>query len=123
MLGEISCNNYKFFIAAVYDKPKADKLDLVDNFDNFLNDKSANKTPFIFSGDFNINILEQNLLTKDYSSAIISNGFENGPMEPTRVRETSSTCLDHYIFQNKSKSKVIVLKNEEIAVHYPTMFH
>ena len=35
----------------------------------------------------------------------------------------SSTCLDHFIFQNVSKSTMIVLKNEEIADHYPTMFH
>ena len=123
VMGEISCSKYKFFIAAVYNKPKADKLEFVDNLDNFLNDKSSNKTPVIVCGDFNINILEQNLLTKNYSNAIVSNGFEIGPMEPTRVTETSSTCLDHFIFQNVSKSKMIVLKNEEIADHYPTMFH
>ena len=26
VMGEIACNNYKFFIAAVYNKPKANKL-------------------------------------------------------------------------------------------------
>ena len=42
-------------------------------------------------------------------------------MEPTRVTVNSSTCLDHFIFQNVSKSEICVLKNEEIADHYPTM--
>ena len=121
VMGEIACNNFKFFIAAVYNKPKANKLEFVKTLDNFLSDKSSNKTPLIICGDFNINILEENLLTKNYSSVIDSNGFEIGPMEPTRVTVNSSTCLDHFIFQNVSKSEICVLKNEEIADHYPTM--
>ena len=122
-MGEIACNNYKFFIAAVYNKPKANKLEFVDALDNFLSFKSSNKTPLIICGDFNINILEENLLTKNYSSVVDSNGFEIGPMEPRRVTMNSSTCLDHFIFQNVSKSEICVLKNEEIADHYPTMLH
>ena len=84
VLGEIACNNYKFFIAAVYNKPKANKLEFVDALDKFLSVKSSNKTLKIF-GDFNINILEENLLTKSCSSVVDSNGFEIGPMEPTPV--------------------------------------
>ena len=87
VLGEIACNNYKFFIAAVYNKPKANKLEFVDALDNFLSVKSSNKTHF---GDFNINILEENLLTKNYSSVVDSNGFEIGPMEPTPVTVNSN---------------------------------
>ena len=123
VMGEIACKNYKFFIAVVYNKPKANKLEFIDALDNFLSDKSSNRTPIIICGDFNINILEENLLIKNYFSVIDSNGFEIGPMEPTRVTEKSSTCLDHFIYQNVSKSEISVLQPEEIADHYPTVFH
>ena len=44
-------------------------------------------------------------------------------MEPTRVTERSSTCLDYFIYQNVSKSEISVLQEEEVADHYPTVFH
>ena len=123
VMAEIACKNYKFFIAVVYNKPKANKLEFIDALDNFLSDKSSNRTPIIICGDFNINILEENLLIKNYLSVIDSNGFEIGPMEPTRVTEKSSTCLDDFIYQNVSKSEISVLQEEEVADHYPTVFH
>ena len=123
VMGEIACKNYKFFIAVVYNKPKANKLEFIDALDNFLSDKSSNRTPILICGDFNINILEENLLIKNYLSVIDSNGFEIGPMEPTRVTEKSSTCLDHFIYQNLSESEISVLQEEEVADHYPTVFH
>ena len=42
-------------------------------------------------------------------------------MEQKRVTVNSSTCLDR--FQNVPKSETCVLKNEEIADHYPTMLN
>ena len=55
VMGEISCHSYKFFVDAVYNKPKANKLDLVDVLDNFLSVKILSKTPLKNCGNFNIN--------------------------------------------------------------------
>ena len=72
---EISANSLRFFVAVIYKK-------------------HSNTKPFIICGDFNINIFEQKHYVNDYINIIASNGFVFGIKEPTRVTQSTSTCLD-----------------------------
>ena len=44
---QVDFDGRKFFIAAVYNKPKANELEFVDALANFLSVKSSNKTLII----------------------------------------------------------------------------
>ena len=73
----------------------------------------------IVCGDFNINTIEENLLTKNYKNVIASNGFELSPELPTRIATNSATCIDHFIYQNINSPTVKIMEQENISDHFP----
>ena len=50
---------------------------------------------------------------------IASNGFLFGINEPTRVTHSTSTCLDHFIYQNVPDCETEVLRQQSFSDHYP----
>ena len=75
----------------------------------------------IICGDTNIDVLKNNALIKNYLNIITANGFNCFADEPTRETENTSTCLDHFIFQNINLTRSFVLKEENISDHYPVL--
>ena len=73
----------------------------------------------IVCGDFNINTIEENLLTKNYKNVIASNGFDLSPELPTRIATNSATCIDHFIYQNINSPTVEIMEQENISDHFP----
>ena len=122
IIATISKNYFKFSVGVVYNKPKANKMLFVEKLDNYLDENKSMDQPMILCGDFNIDIIQNNLLTKNYLNAISSNGYEISSNEPTRVTENTQTCLDHFIFQNIPLPVLNVLKYETISDHYPILF-
>ena len=57
-------DNYHFNIVVIYNKPRANKIEFVNSLDSFLENISSESTPTVICGDFNIDILKPNLLTK-----------------------------------------------------------
>ena len=121
LFAEVEKNNYKLKIAVIYNPPRINKLLFTDKLEQFLEDNSTHSDPFIVCGDFNINTLQENQLTINYLNAINSNGFEYFASEPTRVSLTTSTCLDHFIYQNIANPNSTVLEQETISDHYPIL--
>lgn len=56
--------------------------------------KKYNKNKIIFGGDFNVNILENSLQSKTLLNLMLEYNFIQCITKPTRVTETTSTCLD-----------------------------
>ena len=52
---------------------------------------------------------------------IISNGFELSPESPTRVSTNSTTCIDHFIYQNINNPTVEVMEQENVSDHFPIL--
>ena len=85
--------------------------------------KSALKDIEIFTGDININILdEENPVTNSYLNILVSLGFKYFINKPTRIQNNSESCIDHIFI----KSKINLLKSlnffvfkEKITDHLP----
>ena len=76
------------------------------------------ETPFVICGDFNIGIMKDNQLIKDYKNVIQSNGFELFETLPTRVTISSMSCIDHIIQKNCVPPKFFVLEYQSFSDHY-----
>ena len=66
ILAEIAINNYRVKIAVIYNKPRTNKNLFNDTLDTFLEASTDKNVPMIVCGDFNINTIEENLITKNY---------------------------------------------------------
>ena len=75
----------------------------------------------VICGDFNIDALTTHLVSNKCKKAIIADGFENQPENPTLVTENSKTCIDHFIYQDVLNPSFEVLGNEAITDHYPIL--
>ena len=109
---------FNFRVGVIYNKPRNNK-DFLEKSDCFLEQNSTFDTPAIICGDFNINVLEDNLITKIYQNAIEANGYYLSPNEPTRVTHSASTCIDHFVYQNIDLETTEVLKYEDLSDHFP----
>ena len=94
-------------------------MQFIDRLDEFLENSKIANHPFILCGDLNIDIIPDNLLSKNYLNCIHSNGFSINGREPTRVTAASSTCLGHFIFDNLTEPHSMVLNSEHLSDHYP----
>ena len=98
--------NSKFTVGVMYRKPNSD----IDNFFNFYNevlDKICKgKQNVIITGDFNIDILPENLSNSSDTFININSsyGSQNLIKIPTRITNRSSTLIDN-IFSNISNVK------------------
>lgn len=91
---EISNEQFGIMNIAAYYRPQwVDHLDLLNNLEEFMN-KYSNKNCFI-GGDMNINIIENNNLTNQYTNLLSSYGFHIS--NDIRTRYASDTLLDHAI--------------------------
>ena len=97
---EVEINIYKFKVLTFYVAPRVNKLMFVDTLDIFLEYFSESIDPIVICGDTNFDSLQEIDLTKNYKGCFASNGFVLNEAIPTRVVDNSSTCLNHFIFQN-----------------------
>ena len=121
IFAEVEKNFFRLKIGVVYYPPRTNKLQFVNQLEDFLEMNNSTSEKVLICGDFNINTLLDNQLSTNYINGIISNGFEIFGIEPTRVSATSSTCIDHFIYKNLSDAKTKVMQYEEIADHYPIL--
>ena len=108
-------------LAVIYNKPRTNKTSFLKVLEKFLEKQNSLSKPFVLCGDLNIDTVQQNQLTKDFLNCITSNSFKLANFEPTRVTESSSTCLDHFIYQNLKSIKVETLEHENFSDHYPVL--
>ena len=120
---EINSQSYTFKTLVVYSKPRTNKNQFIELLDEYLQGNNSATMPFIICGDFNIDTKSQNLISSNYVDIINANGFSlfDSSDRPTRETDHSSTCLDHFIYQNIPSFKSNILFHQNIADHYPIL--
>ena len=108
---EINSQSYTFKTFVIYSKPRTNKNQFIELLDGYLQGDTSATMPFIICGDFNIDTKSQNLISSNYVDIINSNGFSlfDSSDRPTRETDHSSTCLDHFIYQNIPSFKSNIL--------------
>ena len=105
---EISKDNYKYIIGAVYRHPNHNIREFGALLENSLCSISKQNVPCIISGDFNIDLCqyESHTATTDYVDMLLVNNFLPVIMMPTRITDSSSTIIDHiYYFEGNNCKK------------------
>ena len=111
----------ELIIGVIYNPPTSsthEKKNFIDKLEETLHKVFLSKKKCLIMGDFNINTLSKNKITKDYLNVIYSEGFNPLIFEATRINETSQSCIDHIHtnFVNSCTSGSIAY---EIADHLP----
>ena len=74
--------------------------------------------PVNICGDFNIDIREQNKLAAEFQSAITSNNYSLLSEIPTRITESSSSCIDHFFINDFLNLSIKLIDNETFSDHF-----
>ena len=80
------------------------------------------ETHIIITGDFNINILQQDVKwVRDFTNTLVTEGFLPLITIPTRITQGTATCLDHF-WSNKAESvtHASVLNDSYVSDHLAT---
>ena len=115
---QLKAGNFCFQVLTCYNPPRTNKLEFLDISDSFL-ESCSDDLGIVICGDFNINTLDCNLISRNYLNAITANGYNFLIDEPTRVSNESATCIDHYITKNIVVFQSLVMEAENFTDHYP----
>lgn len=74
----------------------------IKDIDYYLQVKEQDQL-HVFIGEININLFEEDYITNKLCSTLVTHGFACGIKNPTRVTNTTATCLDHLFIKNKTK--------------------
>ena len=83
---------------------------------------TVKETHIIITGDFNINILQQDVKwVRDFTNTLVTEGFLPLITIPTRITQGTATCLDHF-WSNKAESitHASVLNDSYVSDHLAT---
>lgn len=115
--------NVNVSILAIYRSPANTNLSpFLDALDNVLRSNN-DKESIILTGDININIMNLDTSSNayEYMNVLAEHGLKVGINSPTRVCETTQTCIDHVMFRTKKYAESMVYKNS-VTDHYTILF-
>ena len=87
------CTLNKQFLMGLFYRPPGSTVDYWESFESCLETASDQNLDMIIMGDFNHDLMIQNNLTK-LERIICKFNIENVFTEPTRITDTTQTCLD-----------------------------
>jgi hypothetical protein len=95
---KITLNGTPFTLGAIYRSPNDQNLDVFfGKLNSFLDLATKRSDRVLIAGDFNINTLCKDSKCKTFKNSLSSFGLSLAISTPTRVTETSSSCLDNFI--------------------------
>lgn len=110
---EFKVNTQIFTLIAIYRLHSVNKNVFLIELENCLKDRNvANmKNNLFIMGDININILDNNVVVDEYNTLLCLNGLECLLKQPTRITDSTSTCIDHVFARiaNKDNTGVEVI--------------
>lgn len=112
---EIKINNTDVTIVSVYCSPSENKSEMVDNINHWLEDSCENKS-VIICGDFNIDLLSDNNITRKIKNTFNDNGLKQLITVPTRIFNQTSTLIDLCV-TNIDSLKTKVTNDDQISDH------
>lgn len=105
----------KITVAGIYMEASANKLQILDYFENWCNTICENGN-IIFTGDFNIDVSKTNSNSNRLLRICNDNGLKQFVDKVTRRREQSATIIDLCFSDMRVKAKVI--EDDQISDHY-----
>lgn len=124
ILVKLKVNNETTEIGAIYRSPsQREPQNFIDSIRDYFESRgNAQNATQILVGDFNIDLMpnSQERIKENYTTSMSAVGLTNVINKPTRVTETTKTCLDH-IFINKTNNIVSYIIPTTITDHYVTM--
>lgn len=91
----VDISNTKFTVVCMYRVPEDDVTTFLTTLEKVFHEINSRNRLGIICGDFNLNTLNPHGSTLDFIDCVNSNGFILTIDEPTRITNTSSTCIDN----------------------------
>lgn len=112
---DIKINNQKVSVAGVYLSASANKVQVINEFEDWFGEKSENQN-ILICGDFNINIKEESYASKRLMEICDDSGLVQLVKCPTRITDRSATTIDLCV-TNIPNIDVSVCSDDQIADH------
>lgn len=112
-----------YSLLGVYRSPAMDCDLFLSALDNYYS-RTDNKTTYIFTGDTNINTLQdlKDNQTDIYLNILYQHGFTECITKPTRVTEYTSTCIDHIFIKHIDYGDVVAgVLITDLTDHYAVL--
>ena len=119
LLLNVRIKKQNLVLLIIYSPPRADKIAFVELLDHVLEHLSTEYEQVIVCGDFNINTLKNDMLQSNCRNTIKANGFDMYINTPTRISETTQSCIDHFFAYNVKVDCAHVLAHQSFSDHYP----
>lgn len=100
-ISAIELVNFKIAVICIYRSPHSDVKKFLENLEEIINKVSKKGIYLVMCGDWNINLLQENIHQKALLSLLLSNNLLNTVLCPTRVTKNSSSLIDVMI-RNKT---------------------
>ena len=110
--------NERAIIVVIYVPLRVNKWEFVLDFDKVLERLASYHHPITICSDFNIDIRKQDKLASEYQSDIASNYFTILSDLPTRITESSNSCIDHFILKDFHNPSIKIKDKETISDHF-----
>ena len=118
---EIRTKTRNTIIGQIYRRPKSDIKSFFNKIKDILAVINQENKHCILSGDFNLDLLKNNVNNevKDLIAIFNSNFFFNSITKPTRVSNTSATIIDHIWTNNFKSIQHSGIIYDTISDHFP----
>lgn len=90
----VTVKNRSDVISVLYRPPSGNIARFMEFYESFLDYVCDNNLRLICAGDFNINMLEECNSVFEFNDILVSSGFKNLIITPTRITRTTSSVLD-----------------------------
>lgn len=123
----LSVRDIQYGITCVYRPPSTIVESFLNDLENYLTTVCLLQTE-ILMGDININLLSENSVdTNNYLSLLMSHGFYSLITGPTRLTNTSKTCIDHIFLKRNfladKNSYLSFILDTDITDHFPVLLN
>lgn len=117
--------NFEITLIAIYRSPSLSADLFLNGLESALGELRTHDN-ILLVGDININLNQVTDTCIEYFNIMSSNGFTSYINKPTRVQNTSSSCIDHIFFKNTNVNADRVIGSifkTDITDHYCTSIH
>ncbi|MEW8547727.1 MAG: endonuclease/exonuclease/phosphatase family protein, partial [Candidatus Thiodiazotropha sp.] len=114
---EISQDKGKSFLIGNMYRPPDSRVEYNDRFEDFIENVSKEGKEIILLGDFNKNLLEENL-DREWQNLTLSLGLTQMISRPTRVTPNSQTLIDHIYASTEENISCVSVKELTVSDHY-----
>ena len=98
-------------------RPPDSRVEYSDRFEDFIENASEEGKEIILLGDFNKNLLEDNL-DREWQNLTFSFGLTQLISQPTRVTPSSKTLIDHIYTSKEDNISSVRVNKQTINDHY-----